>query len=291
MLIKNTKYLFPLKNLWKQCGKLHYLFVFAAFSTKIDTWVFSAAVKLRHVQQWERVGKTMIPKQEGWLGSPAGSCRVRQHPGSNSGCQSWGRINDWQSSFGDKNLQNLRRSSKLFFSLGTTSKDCAHNCLWFQRASETQDMFGCSGFLFVREGFACSYQGFLGPLRNSAVPVHILGKWRRPQGAVSTVSNLRWQCGETLGRDRALVSGVRWASSYLLEFLPGWWAKRVLACDTFAVGNCCVTKTHIFSVHIATSIWLARTSVGDLGVADLGWACFCFFKSAGLDWPWLDLTG
>lgn len=37
MLIKNTKYLFPLKNLLKQCGKWHYLFVSAAFSTKIDT--------------------------------------------------------------------------------------------------------------------------------------------------------------------------------------------------------------------------------------------------------------
>jgi len=46
MLIKNTKYLFPLKNLLKQCGKWHYLFVFAAFSSKIDTQVYSAAAKL-----------------------------------------------------------------------------------------------------------------------------------------------------------------------------------------------------------------------------------------------------
>lgn len=43
MLIKNTKYLFPLKNLLKQCGKKHYLFVFAAFSSKIDTRVYRAA--------------------------------------------------------------------------------------------------------------------------------------------------------------------------------------------------------------------------------------------------------
>lgn len=37
MLIKNTKYLFPLKNLLEPCGKWHYLFVFTAFSAKIDT--------------------------------------------------------------------------------------------------------------------------------------------------------------------------------------------------------------------------------------------------------------
>lgn len=47
MLIKNTKYLFPLKNLLKYYGKCHYLFlVLQYFSLKLIQWTHSMRKKI-----------------------------------------------------------------------------------------------------------------------------------------------------------------------------------------------------------------------------------------------------
>lgn len=135
----------------------------------------------------------MIADQGCWLGSPTWQLQVLTTPtGNNATCQSWRRINGWQILLWyQKCTQSGAFPKTPLFVLGDLKWGLFIQPFMIPKScGGTGHIWIIWGSFLLGRSLESSYQGFLEPLGNSAMPTSWGSDPRRPQGATSNIPNL-----------------------------------------------------------------------------------------------------